>query len=182
MIFKGCLNRPRVLETTVIHQQKSENITDVEPKIFKQITATFSTTGMEEQKSAKKPSLVLDLDDTLVHACFHPFKLAETVLKLPITTNTKCHVVDKKLKYVPLSISVQSGVREGIKQLSAFYEISVWTAALPEYAEVVLEYLGVKRYITRVLTRESCSQSGDHLTKDLNEKGFDLENTIIVDD
>ena len=50
--------------------------------------------------STGKPTLVLDLDETLIHSKFDRTNLKEVILKLPITHNTSCLQSNFDLDYI----------------------------------------------------------------------------------
>ncbi|KAG5176334.1 HAD-like domain-containing protein [Tribonema minus] len=79
------------------------------------------------------------------------------------------------------------GVDEFLEQVSKHYEVIVFTASLPEYANPLLDLLDPKGYITGRLFREHCTRvggfSGDFYLKNLTllRDDMDLSNIIIVE-
>jgi TFIIF-interacting CTD phosphatase-like protein len=58
----------------------------------------------------------------------------------------------------------------------------VFTASVPEYANVVLKLLDPKKqYIKHRLYRDQCTHIGDTYVKDLSLLGRDLANVVIID-
>ena len=102
-------------------------------------------------------TLVLDLDETLIH-----FQQAEQE--------------DDEGFYM-----IRPGCNKFLKELSQFYEIVVFTAAMPDYADWILNQIDEMGYISHRLYRQHCSPKDDYAIKDLNNLGRDLRRTIIVD-
>lgn len=69
-----------------------------------------------------------------------------------------------------------------------FDTISFWSAGHYRYVRAILfSILGTERFqsLGTIFTRKDCvflNENGDLLTKSLSSKGFDLTNTIIIDD
>lgn len=69
---------------------------------------------------ANKKTLILDLDETLVHSAFKPFKTnPDIVLK-----------VDLYNKIHDILVLVRPGAIEFLERMSKFYEIVIFTASL----------------------------------------------------
>ena len=102
----------------------------------------------------KKYSLVLDLDETLVHF----------VAK------------EKKFKLRP-------GCVKFLKDMAQKFEIIVFTAALQDYADFILNHIDKQdiKLIDHRLYRHHCDYDDGVYVKDLNRLGRDIKKTIIVD-
>jgi len=68
-----------------------------------------------------------------------------------------------------------------IKEMSKIYEVIVYTASMPSYANPLLDRIDPKNYITHRLFREHCTLYKDMIVKDLSRLGRDLGSVIIVD-
>lgn len=110
---------------------------------------------LPDKAPQEKPyTLVLDLDETLVH-------FTET---------------ENKGKFL-----VRPFAREFLLKLQAHYEIVVFTAALKDYADWILDRIDTGRSIRYRLYRDHTTfQNGVYL-KDLSRLNRDLSKTIIVD-
>ena len=98
-------------------------------------------------------TLVLDLDETLVH-----FEAAE-----------------RKFKIRPYCITF-------LQTLSELFEIVIFTAASQDYADWILDVLDPKKdYIQHRLYRQHTQYDDGVYVKDLNILGRDLKRTIIID-
>ena len=74
-----------------------------------------------------KKTLVLDLDETLVHSAFNPFiPSSDIILKIKLDNNLH-----------DIHVLIRPGVEEFINKMSQFYEIVIFTASL---SKVILIY------------------------------------------
>ena len=65
--------------------------------------------------------------------------------------------------------------------MSQIYEVVIFTAAMQDYADWVLDQLDTEKYITYRLYRQHATHSGPVFIKDLSKIGRDLSRTLIVD-
>ena len=68
-----------------------------------------------------------------------------------------------------------------IETMAQYYEIVIFTAALQEYADQVIDQIDVGNNIKYRLYRQHTSQNGPFLVKDLSLLGRDINRTIIID-
>ena len=68
-----------------------------------------------------------------------------------------------------------------IETMARYYEIVIFTAALQEYADQVIDQIDVGNNIKYRLYRQHTSQNGPFLVKDLSLLGRDISKTIIID-
>jgi Dullard-like phosphatase family protein len=116
-----------------------------------------------------KPTLVLDLDETLVHATVQgkPDFPAE-FLKLPNGQPS-------------LWLAIRPHAREFLSSLAAHYELVVWTAGTEPYGRAVVQMLDPSgSFISHSLYRQHCTCQESLFIKDLRRLGRD-ERTRIVD-
>jgi CTD small phosphatase-like protein 2 len=76
---------------------------------------------------------------------------------------------------------VRPGVAKFLHELSNYYEIVVFTAALQEYADWILDQIDQKNCISHRLYRQHTQRKMDYAIKDLSLLGRDIKKTIIVD-
>ncbi|KAH9312295.1 hypothetical protein KI387_027330 [Taxus chinensis] len=123
-----------------------------------------------------KKTLVLDLDETLVHSTdkLPKNKKYDFAVEIIEYTNTKCTYYILKRPWVDLMLN----------ELKRLYEIVVFTAADREYADAILDKLDPSGSIFRHrLYRDSCTElPGPRHVKDLSELGRNLSKVIFVDD
>ena len=101
-----------------------------------------------------KYTLVLDLDETLVH-----------------------YVSDDDSAY----IQIRPGAEEFIKELSEFYEIIIFTAALQNYADLIISGLDPDGVVSFKLYRQHTVNIDNTYIKDLDKLGRDIKKIIIID-
>ena len=122
-------------------------------------------------KISKKKTLVLDLDETLVHSQFLPFpSKSDVILKINIQEQVQ-----------DIHVLIRPGVQTFLQRLSKLYEIVIFTASVSKYADPLLDILDKDNYCSFRLFREHCTMIGVTFIKDLNKLGRDLKDVIIVD-
>jgi RNA polymerase II subunit A small phosphatase-like protein len=116
-------------------------------------------------------TLVLDLDETLVHSSFQPVMGAD--LRITITLDGEEYEV---------YVSKRPGVDEFLQHCKdSGWEIIIFTASLALYADPVLDRLDTNRVSSFRLFRESCTLHYGNFVKDLTRLGRKLKHTVIVD-
>jgi len=101
----------------------------------------------------KPYTLVLDLDETLVH------------------------YVDTEEPYY----AIRPHTQEFLNQVSEFYEVVIFTAGVQEYADWVLNVLDKDKVFSARLYRQHTVPAGNVFVKDLSLLGRDLKKVVIVD-
>ena len=116
-----------------------------------------------------KNTLVLDLDETLVHSSFSQME-ADITLEI---------IVDRqKFKIFVLE---RPGLKEFLQKCCDLFEVVIFTASLSVYADPLLNILDPHGRVSFRLFRESCSYVGGTYIKDLSKLGRDLKKVVIVD-
>ncbi len=118
-----------------------------------------------------KPTLALDLDETLVHCTVEPIDNPDLIF--PVTFNgTLYDVYVRKRPYLDYFLEA----------VSIAYEVVVFTASQRVYADVLLDLLDPKKkYIKHRLFRESCVMVQGNFLKDLHVLGRDYSRMALVD-
>jgi len=109
---------------------------------------------LPEMEQTSKYCLVLDLDETLVHY-------------LEIGSEG--------------TFLVRPGCDQFLSEMAELYEIVIFTAAMQDYADWVLNQIDKAKRIKYRLYRQHASPHGRVFVKDLSRIGRDLSKTIIVD-
>lgn len=117
-----------------------------------------------------KPCLVLDLDETLVHSSFKPVPNSDFVVSVEIDgAMTDVHVLKRPW------------VDHFLREVSQDWEIVVFTASLPKYANPVMNLLDADNLVRWRLFRRHCYAFQGNYVKDLTCLGRDLTQTVIID-
>jgi len=121
-----------------------------------------------EMKGRK--TLVLDLDETLVHSSFTPVPGPDFIISIDLDGVIHRVYVQKR-----------PGVDQFLEEMGAKFEVVVFTASLDKYANPVLDILDPKGFVKIRLFREACVQHYGNYVKDLSLLGRRLEDTLIID-
>jgi len=130
----------------------------------------YTGAPMLPPKTDNRPTLVLDLDETLVHCCTNPLPDPDLVFNVDftgITYNVNC--------------KIRPGMKEFLERMAQEFEVVIFTASQSAYANKVLDILDTKGCISHRLFREHCTNICGNYLKDLTCLGRDLKRTIIVD-
>uniref|UniRef100_A0A6U4HCI7 FCP1 homology domain-containing protein n=1 Tax=Phaeomonas parva TaxID=124430 RepID=A0A6U4HCI7_9STRA len=118
-----------------------------------------------------KITLVLDLDETLVHCTIDEVPNPDHIF--PVQFNGFDYQV-----YVRLRPHLQHFLRA----VSQMFEVVVFTASQKVYADTLLDIIDAKHELVRHrLFREACLCVEGNYLKDLNVLGRDLKRTVLVD-
>eukprot|EP00798_Chlamydomonas_sp_ICE-L_P017944 gene17944-24347_t len=126
--------------------------------------------GPKRQDDLQKKTLVLDLDETLVHSSFKPVPNPDWIIPVEI---------DGKL--VDVYVLKRPFLDHFMDAVGSRFEVVVFTASLAKYADPLLDLLDKNNVVRWRLFREACCPYEGNYVKDLNCLGRDLSHTIIVD-
>ncbi|KAK4834775.1 hypothetical protein QYF36_000427 [Acer negundo] len=149
---------------------------DFDPQLFIRNFLNLSDLGSDllppnETSIRKRITLVLDLDETLVHSTTEPCDNADFTFQ--VFFNMKDHTV-----YVRQRPFLQTF----LERVAEMFEIIIFTASQSIYAERLLDILDPeKKLISQRVFRESCIFSDGNYTKDLTVLGVDLAKIAIID-
>lgn len=101
---------------------------------------------------SRKFTLIVDLDETLIH-----------------------YDKEKKLFYV------RPYTRHFLRVLSVHYELVLFTAAMKDYTDYIIDKVDTEKKIVHRLYREHTNLIGNNIVKDLSKLGRDLAKTAIID-
>lgn len=119
-----------------------------------------------------KNTLVLDLDETLVHSNLEQ-TIEEADFSFPVTFNGQQHIVNVRRRPY---------LTEFMEFAARHFEVVVFTASQRVYAERLLNKIDPNQVLIKHrLYRESCVLVEGNYMKDLSVLGRDLAKTIIVD-
>ena len=155
------------------------------------------------QNNGKK-ILLLDLDETLIHADFNgefyndksikydaiiKFKenekdFEENCGEYVEKRRMKLEKLEEEEKEYRVGIFLRRGAKQFLAEVSKYFEVGIFTASVKEYADAVIDYLDPdKNMIKFRLYRNNCINVNDKIyVKDLRIiKGVDLKDIILID-
>eukprot|EP00944_MAST-04C_sp_MAST-4C-sp1_P001798 g1798.t1 len=124
-----------------------------------------------KENDAPRISLVLDLDETLVHCSIEPIPNAD--MTFPVNFNG-----------VEYSVYVRKRphFEHFLRSVCEKFEVTIFTASQEVYAKKLLDILDPEgKYIKYRLYRDSCLPVEGNYLKDLTVLGRDLAHTVLVD-
>lgn len=118
-----------------------------------------------------KKTLVLDLDETLVHSSFKPIDDADFQIQIELEG-----------AYHKVFVRKRPFVDEFLLHVAKNWEVVIFTASLSKYADPLLDILDPHRVISKRLFRESCVHHyKTYYVKDLRLLGRPLSDSTIID-
>lgn len=134
-----------------------------------------SARSAKEHGEVKKPSLVLDLDNTLIVSKKDKswFETAKRTFSYSANTLAK---VNKRF------IKVRPHLGEFLDDVSKFYDLSIYTASESSYADGIIDFIDPKKLIGRRFYRNNCFRFYNWRVKDLSLVNADLRRVILLDD
>ena len=128
------------------------------------------------EKNSNKKTLVLDLDETLVHSIgtipsdSNDIPQSDFTIKVPqINSSHDVHVM------------VRPHVEEFLERMSKRFELVIFTASISKYANPLLNIVDKMGYVPFRLFREHCTLINTAFVKDLSLLGRDFKDIIILD-
>jgi len=124
-----------------------------------------------KDEDAPPISLVLDLDETLVHCTVEAVDDAD--LTFPVEFHGMTYQVYVRLR---------PHLNTFLEAIADKFEVIVFTASQQVYADALLNLIDPeKKYIKHRMFRESCLSVEGNFLKDLNVLGRDLKKSVLVD-
>ena len=148
----------------------NSNKASLTPNNHSQLLSNELLLPKKSSEYANKKTLILDLDETLVHSSFTPFEQNDIILN-----------VDFDGILYNIYVLVRPGAEYFIRTVSQYYEIVIFTASLSNYASPLLDILDKNNDIKFRLFRENCTYINGTYIKDLKKLNRNLKDVIIVD-
>ena len=159
------------------------------------------------QQNNGKKILLLDLDETLIHADFNgefandKTNKYDTVIKFQEKESDfednneesgefygkrkiKLEKIEEAKKEYKVGIFVRRGVKQFLAEVSKYFEVGIFTASVKEYADAVIDHLDPNKNLIKFrLYRNNCINVNDRIyVKDLRIlKGVDLKDILLID-
>lgn len=164
---------------TFVNSSDSDQAESFDPQLFiknlpelSDVVSNYQPNILPEDAPKRKSvTLVLDLDETLVHSTLE--HLDDADFTFTVFFNMKEHTV-----YVKQRPYLQTF----LEKVAEMFEVVIFTASQSIYAEQLLDILDpYAKLISRRVYRESCIFSDGSYTKDLTVLGVDLAKVAIID-
>ncbi|KAJ0988861.1 hypothetical protein J5N97_007217 [Dioscorea zingiberensis] len=176
-----CVDEPsqESMSTDICVDYEDDDFDDFDPYFFiknlpdlSTVVPTFRPMLLPRQtRSCPSTTLVLDLDETLVHSSLEPCVDAD--FTFPVNFNLKEHTV---------YVRCRPHLRDFMERVSSLFEIIIFTASQSIYAEQLLNVLDpIRKLFRHRVYRESCVYVEGNYLKDLSVLGRDLSRVIIID-
>lgn len=162
-----------------IPEEEEESYLDFDPFVFIKrlppveqcVPARCEFLLPRQTRRSKRKTLVLDLDETLVHSTLDGYCRSDFVF--PVEVGTVRHMV---------SVRQRPHLHTFLRRMAQLFEVVVFTASQRVYAEQLLDLVDPGRSLIRHrVFRESCVFWEGNYLKDLTVLGRDLAHTVIVD-
>uniref|UniRef100_A0A0E0FQM6 FCP1 homology domain-containing protein n=1 Tax=Oryza nivara TaxID=4536 RepID=A0A0E0FQM6_ORYNI len=127
--------------------------------------------AVSKEQGARKVTLVLDLDETLVHSTTE--QCDDYDFTFPVFFDMKEHMV---------YVRKRPHLHMFLQKMAEMFEVVIFTASQSVYADQLLDILDPeKKLFSRRYFRESCVFTNTSYTKDLTVVGVDLAKVVIID-
>ncbi|CAN6546188.1 unnamed protein product [Malus baccata var. baccata] len=164
---------------TVVNSSDSNQAESFDPQLFiknlpelSEVVSNYQPNILPEEASKRKSvTLVLDLDETLVHSTLEHRDDAD--FTFTVFFNMKEH---------PVYVKRRPHLQTFLERVAEMFEVVIFTASQSIYAAQLLDILDpCAKFISRRVYRESCIFLDGSYTKDLTVLGVDLAKVAIID-
>ena len=121
-------------------------------------------------RQTPKFTLVLDLDETLVHSETIPLPIVDYTFQLTLDQGS-----------FRIYVAYRPGLFDFLEVMCGLFEVVIFTASIQKYAEQVLKAIDPNAKLKYRFYRESCVEIKGALVKDLRVLGRDLGQVAIID-
>ncbi|KAH8232780.1 hypothetical protein KR026_000239 [Drosophila bipectinata] len=137
-------------------------------------------------RQVHRKTLILDLDETLVHSCYTDPETNEPVgcsqVPQAAMPDYQLSVTVDGLEPIAFKVYKRPHVDLFLKYVSQWYDLVVYTASLEIYASQVVDRLDNGRgMIQKSFYRQHCSSTTSMVSKDLTVVNPDMSGTFIID-
>ena len=128
--------------------------------------------NLDLNKKSNKKTLVLDLDETLVHS--------STESPFPNRKNIVLNLKIKNLDYKIYAI-VRPYLDFFLKEMSHYFNLYIFTASMSQYSKALLDIIDKNKLIIKIFSREHCKYKYGIYFKELSIFNVDYKDIIIID-
>ncbi|KAE8799968.1 CTD-phosphatase-like protein [Hordeum vulgare] len=161
-----CFSHSEVLEWFNPYMDES----DV-PNLIGYTELSSDAACVSKEQGARKVTLVLDLDETLVHSTLEHCDDAD--FSFPVSFGLKEHVV---------YVRKRPHLHMFLQKMAEMFDVVIFTASQSVYADQLLDRLDPENTLfSKRFFRESCVFTESGYTKDLTVIGVDLAKVAIID-
>lgn len=156
----------------IIHHPHAEATQLSKRKQTPSLSPYFSSLMVPSALSFTHPrkSLVLDLDETLVHSQFKQTENCDLRLDVQVDDFPAIFYVSKR-PYLDVFL----------RTVSQWYDIVIFTASLQKYGDPLITILDIDNVVKRKYFRQNCIKKNGNFVKDLTIVNPNLKDVIIVD-
>lgn len=140
------------------------------PMVYPSDDGTEFIIGERKEEDGNKKTLVLDLDETLVHSSFNRVDNPDFVIPVEIDG-----------KMMDVYVQKRPDLDQFLCHVCPKFEVVIFTASLRKYANPLLDLLDPERRMRWRLFRDACSTHKGAYVKDLCRLGRELADMVIVD-
>lgn len=140
------------------------------PMVYPSDDRTEFIIGERSEEDGNKKTLVLDLDETLVHSSFNRVDNPDFVIPVEIDG-----------KMMDVYVQKRPNLDAFLCHVCPKFEVVIFTASLRKYANPLLDLLDPEKLMRWRLFRDACSTHKGAYVKDLCRLGRELKDTLIVD-
>jgi RNA polymerase II subunit A small phosphatase-like protein len=170
--YNSSVNRDRVNSPLQELRSSHSNVSPSNKINSQNYNLSFKTTirYLPENRTSKK-TLILDLDETLVHSSFKPLN-GKTDILLKVELERRQYIIH---------VLKRPGAQEFLEKMARIFEVVIFTASLSAYANPLINQLDTSRHVSHRLFREHCTSLNGMFIKDMKKLGRHLKDVIIVD-
>ncbi|KAI4967389.1 hypothetical protein ZWY2020_027892 [Hordeum vulgare] len=134
------------------------------------VVPKFYRSSSKANWSCPRTTLVLDLDETLVHSTLEPCE--DSDFTFPVRFNLRDHTI---------YVRCRPYLKDFLERVASMFEIIIFTASQSIYAEQLLNVLDPKEGCSVIEFIASLASRGGNYLKDLSVLGRDLSRVVIID-
>jgi TFIIF-interacting CTD phosphatase-like protein len=110
----------------------------------------------QKQQDCSRKTLVLDLDETLVHSSFNPSPDAQILIPIDVDSYTWT-----------IFVQIRPGAKYFLEEVCKLFEVVIYTASISKYADPLMDKLDPHNQWSFRLFREHCTVCSGIYIKDL---------------